>query len=361
MRLLSPTQVQAQKVAELGLDPGALDLESTEAIAGALRRLAGFACPCSARTLVSGVVQPLRGLVPQSDEFHFKVEETLEAIVAYGDLLEFRNVEENVTRVSATLLYTAPAGFVMRQSGQVMLIGIAADQLSALPTELASRVEYVNHVRRLSPIVGENLAEELRQIGLMEFSYAEWLKAPRLETPTQHIASFDQLLESAPPSRDIPGLVLLDPQRPVRYYRGRWTEPRSQSGRFVGRRSQAYGANLWCYVELRDGNPIRFIDLPKSGSRWRGCDEAWRLQMAIDATRLIPQTMRLSEGIGESQIMKFYSPVPMWAQRKWDSVGEPIPPDGCLISYRFKASEIAEEEQFCRDYLWLCSERQSSS
>ena len=62
MKQLGPAEVHAQKVAELGLDPGSLDLASVEAIAGALRRAAGFLCPCTAPTLVRSVVHPLRGL-----------------------------------------------------------------------------------------------------------------------------------------------------------------------------------------------------------------------------------------------------------------------------------------------------------
>ena len=75
----------------------------------------------------------------------------------------------------------------------------------------------------------------------------------------------------------------------------RWREVRADSGRFVARRDQAYGSNLWCYVELSNGEPQRLLDFPLAGSRWRGCDEAWRLQMAIDAQRGAPQRFRLQE------------------------------------------------------------------
>ena len=81
------------------------------------------------------------------------------------------------------------------------------------------------------------------------------------------------LLDAAPASFEIPGLSLIDPTSSVRYYRGRWVQPQAQTGRFVGRRSQAYGADLWCYIEMDEGQPRRFLDLPLRGSRARGCDE----------------------------------------------------------------------------------------
>src|SRR5437879_4262714 len=61
--VLSPTEVHARKVRELGLDPTVIDLTSPEAIATALRRAAGFFCPCAPSSLVRSVTNSLRGLV----------------------------------------------------------------------------------------------------------------------------------------------------------------------------------------------------------------------------------------------------------------------------------------------------------
>jgi hypothetical protein len=353
MRQLSAAEVHAQKVAELGLDPSALDLASVEAVAGALRRAASFLCPCTASTLVRGVVRPTRGLVQDLDAFKELVEETLEAMMAYGDILEHRDVEGDSRHGAAALLYTAPAGFVARESGAVILFGVTADQLSALPDDLEARVEYVSHLRRLRPGPGEDLRSDLLQLGLIETSYSAWLRVPQPEPAAQHVARLGRLLAAAQPSRDVPGLSLLDPAQGVRYYRGRWVPPRAQSGRFVARRSQAYGADLWCYIELRDGHPERLIDLPVAGSRWRGCDEAWHLQMAIDAQRGEPQRFRLRQGPEGMCVMELFSPVPMWARRRWDAVGEPVSASGCLFAYRFAQAEVAEEVQFARNALWV--------
>src|SRR5262245_25960556 len=92
MRRLTVGEVHAQKVAELGLDPTALDLTSIEGLASAVRRAATFLCPCSAATLVRGVVRPLRGLVPDLEALKGLVEETLEAMIAHGDILEQRDL-----------------------------------------------------------------------------------------------------------------------------------------------------------------------------------------------------------------------------------------------------------------------------
>jgi hypothetical protein len=352
MRRLTAEQVHAQRLVELGLDPDSVDLTTPTGLAGALRRAASYLCPCSAATLVRAVVGPLRGLVPDLDKAQELVEETLEAMIAHGDVLEHPEVQGE-TSSSRMLLYAAPASFVVRQSGLVLLLGVTSDHLSPLPIELARRIQYLGHVRRLSPSTGEDLRSELRQLGLLELTFDAWLKGPARETASQHVAARDLALNAVAPSRDIPGLLLLDAARPVQYYRGRWVDPKAQTGRYVARRRQAYGADLWCYVQVSNGQPERMIDLPQRGSRWRGCDDAWHLQMAIDAQRGSSQRFRVTPSVGDAVVLEFFSPVPAWARRRWDALGEPVPSTGSLFAYRIPKAEIDEERRFARDTLWL--------
>lgn len=253
MKRLSIEEVHALKVTELGLEPTALDLVSTEALAAALRRAAGFLCPCSSQTLIRAVVRPLDALVADLEIVRNAVEELLEAMVAHGDLMEQREVVREADARAVTLLYVAPPSFVSRSSGAALVLGVVPDQLSCLPGHLERRIEYANHVRRLPAEPAEDLRAELIQLGLIELPVEAWLKAPRVETPVEHLERIDRLLEAAPPATSIPGLTLLDPTLAVRYYRGRWIAPKAKSGRFVARRAQAYGADLWCYLEMLEG------------------------------------------------------------------------------------------------------------
>ncbi len=350
MRQLTRTEVHLRGIAQLRLDPNTLDLTSVEAIAAALRRSARFLCPCASATLVRAVVEPMKGLVEEIDAFRESVWDTLEAMIAHGDFLEHCDIEGSS---NATLVYGAPLGFVARNSGAVILLGVSSNQLSSLPSDLADRVEYVKHLRRLKPLPNEDLSVVLPQLGLRAVSYLGWLQSPGDEAPDQHISRLNRLLDAGPASGAVPGLSILDPEQSVRYYRGRWREVRADSGRFVARRDQAYGSNLWCYVELISGEPQKLLDFPLASSRWRGCDEAWRLQMAIDAQRGNPQRFRLLPGTEAGTVIQFFSPVPAWAQRRWDAVGEPTTNQGCLFAYRLAESEVAEELRFARGTLWL--------
>lgn len=351
MRRLSAAEVRALKVCELGLNPDAVDLSTVEGLAGALRRAASYLCPCSPATLVRAVVQPLRGLVPDLEAAEELVEATLEAMVAHGDVVEQPEMIEGAAS-GRTLFYAAPASFVMRQSGVAILLGVTTDQLSPLPSDLGRRIQHLAHVRRLIPTSGEDLRTELGHFGLIELTSDGWLRRPPATTAEQLLAMADRNLDRVAPSRDVPGLVLLDPTRSVHYYRGRWSDPKARTGRYVARRKQAYGADLWCYVQVKEGHPERLVDLPCVGSRWRGCDEAWHLQMAIDAQRGSPQCFRVTKE-GDSYVFEVFSPVPAWARRRWDAVGELVRSVGCLFAYRFGGAEIDEERQFAREALWL--------
>lgn len=349
MRRLNPIQVEARSVATLGLDPQRYSLTSTEALAAALRRAAGFLCPCAGASLVRSVMGPMRGLVSDPQALRIVAEDTLEQLIAHGDLFEYRDL----SNPSAVVLYAAPCGFVPRSSGSMLLVGISADQPSALPPELEARIENAGCVRVLRPLPQEKLRDDLLQIGLIEIPYERWTKAPPAQAADLHIAHCDRLLTARQSAGDIPGLTILDPSAPVRFYRGRWTEPKRRTGRFVARRDQAYGSPLWCYVELKEGQAQYLLDLPGANSRWRGCDEAWHLQMAIDAKRRVPQVFSVRSQQPGVQELLLYSPIPMWAQRRWDAVGHRIEAQGCLMAFRFLASEMEEECRFATSLLWL--------
>ena len=353
MRILTNTEVRSRAVAQLGLDSTILDLTSVEAIAAAFRRSASFLCPCAPATLIRAVVEPMRGLVDDSTSTSVLAQETIESMIAIGDFLEHSDIEEDTVHGTAKLIYAVPASFVPRENGSLILLGIPSFHLPGVPGGLAERIEYTGYLRRLSPVQGEDLGTELKQLGFIEVFSDRWLQVPRRVSAAQHLARMDHLLTSAQPSGDVPGLSLLEPEAPVLYYRGRWASSRSQTGRFIARRAQAYGADLWCYIEMRNGRPLRLVDLPVAHSRWRGSDEAWHVQMAIDAQRGQAQRLRVVTGPGGTSEIQFFSPVPMWAQRRWDAIGEKVNASGCLFAYRLAEADLAEELRFARDMLWL--------
>jgi hypothetical protein len=359
MKRITIPELNALSIRKLGLDSASLDLSSVEALAGALRRAAGFLCPCVSSELLEQVVESIEGVAEDPTELRELADETLEALVAYGDLVECSILAAGQTK-GVDMLYLSPPSFVCRQDGSAFLVGISSEGLFPLPDDYVMRIEHDGHVRRIAPAPGEELRSLLSQFGLFEISMPQWLRIPAVASAEQYVLRFNELLSVAPAAGSIPDLRILDPSKPVRYYPGRWTDSGRRTGRFVARRPQAYGAELWCYVELENGNTGKLLDLPQIEKRWRASDEAWRLQAAIDAGNSKHQNYRLRPGPTKAEVvLDLFSPVPLWAQRRWDLTGRPVPRSGCLFSYVLPVKAVEEEISFLKSMLWLIDYREA--
>jgi hypothetical protein len=221
--------------------------------------------------------------------------------------------------------------------------------------ELENAVEHSGHIRSISVAdVPDELHEKLEGLGFRKIPLDSWMAAPRKETPEAHLENAKRKLSKAQECREIPDLVIIDPGKKVTFYKERWVSELKKSGFFIGRRPKAYGAALWCFVELKDGQPCRFIDLPTGGSSAGGCDEAWRLQAAVDHMNGQPQQFRGRPAPDGSTCLDFYSPVPRWAKRRWSALGVNVPPgQGALFTYKFENHEIDDELEFITGQLWL--------
>ena len=103
---------------------------------------------------------------------------------------------------------------------------------------------------------------------------------------------------------------------------------------------------------MQEGNPVRLLDLPLARTRWRGCDSAWHIQMAIDHLRGTPQRYRRRVD-GNAVRLDFFSPLPQWSQRRLMILGRSVPRHKCLLSYILPANEAETEEALLQQTLWL--------
>ncbi len=55
----------------------------------------------------------------------------------------------------------------------------------------------------------------------------------------------------------------------------------------------------------------------------------------------------------EHAFLKFFSPLPLWAERRFMLLGRHADATGCLLSYRLPLNELPAEEQFIQKRLWL--------
>ena len=343
--LLSQAKVERLVLEALCLEEYRLD--STESIAALVRVAAGFRCPCPERTLVDEVANALDLLCPHLDRD--RIASVVRTLVSYGDLME-AEAREGDHDNPRTQLYARPPTFVERAGGDVLVLGVGELDSLPLPSSLQSRLVRRGHTRR---VAGRDVVSRLREAGFVLLPSAAWGWSPPTTTPEAHVSHYDSLLNIAPDARDVPEIRILDSERPVDYYTGRWTAAGSKSGRYVARRPRLYGNELWCYVLLEHGVARKVIDLvgtEKEGS----CDLAWRLQAAIDAKLGSPQHFAVG-GMGgsESVVLSVFSPPPVWAQRRWDGLGSPVDIRGTFLSYELPMTDGEDEARFAQETLWL--------
>lgn len=335
--------------------PSSGELMDDALLAALLRRAAGILCPCSTPTLIASVMEGLQFLVDDPDSVEKRLADVAGKLIIAGDLLELNQVTTDDPTVRSTSVFAAPPSFVKRRGGSVFILGIAPDEVTPLPSVLAARVTHEGVVRLLKPEPSEDLAGVLRDLGWLEFSQSAWLKSPRAESAIHLRETMIAKLLAQPASGAIADALILDPARDPRYYASRWVSPTLENGQFVARRPQAHGSPLWGFAAVTNGAVTKFLDLPLKGTRWRGCDVAWHLQLAIDDGLGRKQSYRRRSATGGAYL-DFFSPLPLWAERRLAVLGHPAPREKCLFTYWIPEREVISEEEFLRERLWLVRE-----
>lgn len=354
--LASPQQAADTVVAALGLGDSGADLFSPEALAMSLRRAASFQCPAAPSRIVQSVSEVLVGLPGWTEETRSDVQTMLTALVGHGDLLELPSASPSGGRRQ---VYLGAPAFIRRASGACLAIGVRPDGAPLISQDLAAVITYEGHMRIIRPSGTCAMAELLAAADLLEMTPEQWVKAPPAVPAAQVIREYVHRLAAAMPSGDTEGFRIIDPSAPAGYYRGRWRQPRAtDNGQFVGRRPQAFGADLWCFAAVSGGQVRRIVGLPSGASTRPGADEAWRLQAAMDADAGHAQRVRVRVGPHSGvAVLDFLSPIPSWAQRRLDVIGTAlVRSPRALFSYSIPQEDAGEELQFLRDMLWTAAE-----
>ena len=357
IKILRQDQVTASTVTALGFDASSVDLDTPEALAALIRRAASFLCPVTPRALVQSVEESLAGLVSEmyTVDGESAVRVMLEDLVGYGDLVEVPVDDANSLKPHRMIFLAQPM-YIMLSETTCLLAGMRADGLPLVDGSLHDRISYYNHARRMTFEPSEDPEELLGILGIRKVAEDQWLNCPQPTVSTNLIQIYEMHLAATGPPGSIAEIQILDSNRPARYYRGRWHSPTAHdAGLFVGRRPLIYGADQWCYCELAEGNVVKLIDLPALHRLDRGCDEAWRLQAAIDACSGTPQVVRVVPSrIDDEVVLQFNSPIPSWAQRRLDALGQPLGHQrGSLFSYRIPGSLVDQELEFLKEMMWL--------
>jgi hypothetical protein len=338
-------------VRTLGIDAAA-DLTGAEGLAASLRRAASFLCPAAPRQIIDAVLDAVGPLAPGGELARGDLADLLDLLISTGDLIEL----PRQNGISSRLLYLGPPSYVEKRPGEYLLTGIRPFGAPLIGTEVAGAIQYEGHTRAIELDPGDAPAE-LAGLGLHKIRAGQWARQPAEIPAGSLVSQIRSRLAAAGPSGEIEELTVIDPAAKVTYYRGRWRslEP-ADSGVFVGRRPQAYGADLWCLVLVTDGRPQALVDLPAENTTAPAHDEAWRAQAAIDADRGTPQVFRVRDASGsrDDLTVDFFSPLPQWAERRLELAGIAIPRStGALCSYRVPRNAMPGVQDFLARMLWM--------
>lgn len=355
MRALSASELLVATAASLGVPTAT---EASMLLRPALRRAAFILAPTSRADLLRFVREPLKVF----GEFDSALEEALDDLIAYGDILEMHRHEDDPWDAPKRVLRPAPPSFVARKTGELVLLGVAGGHVTALTADLQKRVGETGPLRVIVPEPGEALGDHLKLLGLVQLSEPAFLRSPTAEAAAEHANRWKTRLAASPPDGTvIDGLEILDPQRAATYYRGRWRPAQaSDSGMFLARRPQRFGSPLWCLVDLGDGRCQRLMDFQPDDDRQRPCDLAWRAQASFDAAGGRPQRFHLRD-TEKGRAIDVFSPLPGFAERRLALVAAKTAAPGCLCSFELLPERAADEAAALEECLWLAPSDKAST
>lgn len=351
-RVISAAQAIDDLLQALELEP-ATPADMMVMIAAVLRRLCGFMCPCPPHAIVQMACRSLEPLQLQLENLRESVEAMLEDLTVCGDVLELSRVAMAGAENQPTWLFCAPPSFVARSGGRIHLFGIAADDAAFLPRELRTQVRREGAARFINA-TDATIVPALKQLGLREISEAAWMTSVRAEPAQQYIERHRKRLVAQGVLGDMPGLVVLDhAQEASVSYRRRWRLAQRESGLYIGRAEQPYGAPLWYLCDLQDGAVKRSLLLPLKDSPERASDAAWRIQLSIDAAQGRPATYECRED-RDGFTLVFGFPLPTAAQRRllFLGVGRRRS-DANPFAFWLPAAELQVEQRFLKDLYWF--------
>ena len=348
MRIIDQSQAAARLLE--GLHIQGYGFDDLEFLASFIRQVAARSCPCSHRILIKTTLALLRPLDPD-EKLSLRISDCLDELIAYGDLVEIRDQDDTKDLVTLRI----PSA-VKVSPQRILLLGDPQHGLRSDAPSFIAKPELHGCARTVLVEDADAAMSHLLVDGYTLVSYEQWCRIPKLITAEDLVARYARKMASQDPVGSLGELELLIPETNVKYYQGRWKQAKAQTGMFVAKRTRRFGSPSWCCVKLEGGVAVGLVSFPTQ-SGVRGCDEAWHLQQAIDRARSAPQrySVRLDQETGFS-FLDFYSPVPEWAHRRWNAIGERVDSKGSLFSYRFDSSALADEIRFAETRMWVTND-----
>ena len=348
---LCAQEVLALLAAEHGLTSS--NALSRELMASVMRSQLARMYPCPARALLAATRHALEALTPDQDALGHLAADVLEDLQVCGDVVELARVAIAQSEDQCQWLLPAPPSFVVR-GDRAYLFGVAVDNAPFLPGEHWQQIKFKGAARFLELAGAEATApQSLVAFGLRQLDEAEWLGTGCRQTPQQHVEQLMERLRRHGTSGHLPNMKVLGHQGAIRQsYARRWISDCTASGLHVVRMEQPYGSPLWYLAELSSGRCLRSLLLPYHLERERACDQAWRAQLAIDASQNYACSYTVQRD-GEQVILKLDFPIPLIAKRRLRFLEVPSAPSDNPYVFVIPSNEEQAERRHLEEQLWF--------
>lgn len=322
-------------------------------LANFMRHACALYCPIPRGKLIQTTTKLLTPIFENANSLHIDLESVLNGLFESGDLLEISRFISSDEKFSGDWIFLAPPSYIQRSSGRIYICGIASDNASILPLSLVEKLQSIGPYRYLPTSCTETISL-LESVGLRNVPEHLWFVMPKRQSPDEFLEHALRKLSKAPPAGTLHGVRIFQNNKVKDLqYKDRWIYPHSESGHFVCRRPSVYGAENWSFAELHNGQVIRFIDLPWTGEKLRGCDAGWRLQLAIDSVNQHPATYQ-KEQYDDKVVVRFSFPIPLWAQRRFQAIDDHL--NASPFKRSFPLNEWPAEMNVIENDLWFAPE-----
>lgn len=306
LRVISPNsnlfEVLAKSL-ELNLASGS-NLSVT-VIASVIRRAAAIIAPCTRRELLAEASHALTGCL--DDMAEGTLLEVVDDLVVGGDLIEAPALLEGHEDAPVLTFCRQPS--FCRSGARVYLLGAAPDDAPFLPKSMMGDVLCDGGVRYMTIEADPSICETLPRMGLHELSLDQWLSVPEHQSACRLIEQLDAMMASRGREDNLIGIRWLTSPDSNCTYRQRWHEEATDERLLIARAPQPYGEDSWFLAERSNGT-TRFLQLPlEEFPKDRGCDLAWRVQLALDFAAGRPAWYTIVPGIEFSKLTVSF-PIP---------------------------------------------------
>lgn len=353
VRVVSPDQALQSLREDLQLSQTPTASDGVALLAAVLRRAGGFMCPSPQAAILSAVKRALVTLPDMASELEEGLHEVFDALLVAGDFVDISSVSTPEGAENRSRIFCGPPSFLVIGE-RAYLFGVAPDDASFLTATLQAKVRFDGPTRYLEVNPSADVASTLSGLGLRQHTEATWLSRITNDTPQTHLTHLLNRMERDGHPGQIPCVEILQHTAGLPLaYQQRWRAPATESGLYVARAPQEFGPTLWYIASLDQGHIERSMLLPLSGSGGRACDQAWRVQLAIDATSGNPARYSMREE-ADGYRVRLSFPIPLSARRRLlylgglNNVGTGQP--GTFFLPR-AAQQAAEN--FLRSSLWL--------